>query len=392
MNRRTFARTLAVTALSYRRILGANDRLGMALIGAGRRGREVMQAFLTTGQVDLRCICDLYDVQRDRARQMLVKGAEKPYECATHEFALAASGVDAVLIGTPDHWHLDIALDSFRQRKHVYLEKPAVHQFAEGPVLLKAARTSGRVCSVGTQQRSGAHYRQARDQYILAGKLGKVVMVRTAWSNFPWQARRIAPQAKPAGLDWLRFLGKTPYFEYDHARYDSWRYFPEYGGGVLADILNHWSDVAQWLMDDAQPIDCVASGGIYQLNDGRVNPDTVHAIVRYRKGWSLSFESTVLPVRDERPGVTFVGTEGTLEITRAEFVFRPNQGEPVTVKAEGDLNVAHCRDFVQAVRQGSQPAADVAVGLQGLLPCLMARAAYWSGQRVRYDAARNEIM
>jgi predicted dehydrogenase len=381
----------AFTAASYSRILGANDRIGMALIGSGRRGRDVMKAFLDTGRVDLKVICDVYDVQRERARGLVTGAMEKPFECTAHEFALSRGGVDAVLIGAPDHLHLDLATAAFQAGKHVYLEKPATHHFHEGPLLLRAARMSGKVCSVGTQQRSGAHYKQARAEYFDTGKLGKVLFVRTYWSNFPWQARTIAKQPKPAGLDWIRFLGKTPYYEYDHARYDSWRYFPEYGGGVLADILNHWADVAVWMMSDT-PVDCVATGGIYNANDGRVNPDTVNAIVRFKKGWNLTFESSVHKLRDDRPGVLFEGTEGTLEITRADFVFRPNgKGETITVKAAGPLEIAHASDFLNAIKTGAKPSADIDAALAGLVPSHLARAAYWSGKRVKYDEGRNEI-
>jgi predicted dehydrogenase len=391
MQRRTFLKAATFTAASYSRILGANDRIGMALIGSGRRGRDVMKAFLDTGRVDLKVICDVYDVQRERARSLVTGGMEKPFECNAHEFALSRGGVDAVLIGSPDHLHLDQATAAFQAGKHVYLEKPATHHFNEGPLLLRAARASGKVCSIGTQQRSGAHYKQARAEYFDSGKLGKVLFVRTYWSNFPWQARTIAKQAKPAGLDWMRFLGKTPYYDYDHARYDSWRYFPEYGGGVLADILNHWADVAVWMMNDT-PVDCVATGGIYNANDGRVNPDTVNAILRFKKGWNLTFQSSVHKLRDERPGVFFEGTEGTLEITRADYVFRPNgNGEAATVKASGPLELAHASDFLNAIKMGTKPSADVDVALAGLVPSHMARAAYWSGQRVKYDEGRNEI-
>ena len=392
MDRRKFLTRAAVTAASYRRVLGANSRVGMALIGGGRRGREVMKAHLDTGKVDLRVICDVYNVQRDRAQSLLAPTGEKPFECVAHEEALARPGVDAVLIAVPDHLHLDIAKDAFAVGKHVYLEKPATHHFDEGPQLLRAARLSGKVCQVGTQQRSGAHYQQAREQIFAAGKLGKVVFVRAFWSNFPWQARRIEPGPKPSQLDWLRFLGRTPYMEYDAARYDSWRYFPEYGGGVLADILNHWADVAQWMMDDAKPLNAVATGGIYALNDGRANPDSVNAILQYSKGWNLSFESTVLPVRDDRPSVIFVGTEGTLDIARDGYVLTPAKGAPVRVAASGSLELAHASDFLKAIETGKRPNGDVQIALEGVLPCHLARAAYWSGRRMRYDSGTHEIV
>lgn len=370
MNRRKFA---AMTAMSYSRVFGANERLGMALIGSGRRGRDVMKAFLETRRADLRCVADVYDVQRDRARAALGK---PEHECVAHQEALARPGVDAVLIGTPDHLHLDIATDAFRARKHVYLEKPAIHGEAEGAKLLAAWKASGVICQVGTQQRSGDHYKRAKAEIFAKQRLGKVTHVRAVWSNFPWQSRKIAPQPKPAGLDWERFLGRAPKRPYDWARYDSWRYYRDYGGGVLADILNHWADVAQWMMDDASPIDASALGGIYEANPGRENPDTVSAIVQYRN-WNLTFECTALPVRDDRPGVVFFGTEGTLDLARSSYVFTPHKGQVEEVKATGSLEVAHAADFMDAIKSNRTPTTPIATALEGLRPSFATRTAYW---------------
>jgi predicted dehydrogenase len=388
MNRREWITGAVWSAASLNRVHGANERIGIALIGSGRRGREVMKAFLETNEAELRSVCDIYDVQRERARAAL--GAV-PHECSRHEEALSRPGVDAVLIAVPDHLHLDIAKDALASGKHVYLEKPCTHRFEEGAALEKAAEAAGRVCQVGTQQRSGTHYRRAKEDIFGEKRLGHVPFVRASWSNFPWQARRIGLKPKPAGLDWPRFLGRAPKVQYDWVRYDSWRYFPDYGGGVLADILNHWADVAQWMMGDANPRAAVALGGIYELNDGRLNPDTVNAVVQYRD-WNLAFESTVLPVRDDRPSVVFQGTEGTLDLARDGYVFTPHKGAAVRVAAEGSLEAAHARDFSAAVRTGRAPSAGIRAALEGVLPSHLTRAAYWSGNRVRYDAAKNEII
>lgn len=336
VNRRRFGKALLGGAASYGRIVGANERLGFALVGSGRRGRDVMKAFLGTGRAHLAVIADVYNVQRDRARQALGTALE----VASDEEALAKPGVDAVLIASPDHLHLSQASRALRAAKHVFLEKPMVHSFEQGAALRGEVHQSGRVLQAGQQQRSGAHYLEARERYFASGRIGKVAMVRTNWSNFPWQTRRIAPGPKPGGLDWRRFLGPAPYVPWSFDRYDAWRYFPDYGGGVLADIFTHWADVAQWFMGDASPVRATALGGIYQLNDGRGNPDTVNAIVQY-KGWNLSFESTVLPVRDDRPTVVFHGTGGTLDIARDGYVFTPAQGAVEQAKATGSLEAAH---------------------------------------------------
>ncbi len=391
MKRRTFlfgASAAAITAASYKRILGANDRLGMALVGSGRRGREVMKAFLTTDRVDLRCLADVYDVQRARARDFL---GVKPQELIAIEEALSRRDVDAVLIGSPDHLHLTQTLAALKAGKHVYLEKPTTHHFDEGAQLIDAVRKSGKVCQTGTQQRSGAHYRRAKEEIFEKGKLGQVVFARAVWHDFPWQRRRIEPQPKPAGLDWDRFLGPAPKVAYEWIRYDSWRYFPDYGGGLLADILTHWADVAQWMMNESRPLNAVATGGIYQLNDGRVNPDTVNAVLQYRN-WNLTFESSALPIRNERPGVFFQGTEGGLELTRAEYVFIPNKGEPVVVRAEGNLEIAHATDFLEAVKAGKRPNADIQTGVDACNPVHLAKAAYWKRKRMRFDSAGTRII
>lgn len=383
----------AITSASYSRILGANDRLGMALVGSGRRGREVMKAFLSTGRIELRCLADVYDVQRGRARDFL---AVKPSEVVAIEEALSRRDVDAVLIGSPDHLHLTHTLASLKAGKHIYLEKPTSHHFDEGAKFIAAVNQSGKVCQTGTQQRSGAHYRRAKEEIFDKGKLGKVVFARAIWHDFPWQRRRIEPQPKPAGLDWERFLGSAPKVAYDWVRYDSWRYFPDYGGGLLADILTHWADVAQWMMNESRPLNAVATGGIYQMKDGRVNPDTVNAVLQYGGGqngtWNLTFESSVLPIRNERPGVFFQGTEGTLEITRAEYVFTPNKGEVQVVKAEGNLEVAHANNFLDAVKNGSRPSADVRTGIEACNPVHLAKAAYWKKRRMKFDQTGTRIV
>ncbi len=394
MRRRAFltgAGGAILSAASYARVRGANDRLGMALVGSGRRGREVMKAFLATGRAELRCVADVYDVQRGRAREFL--GVQPPEVVAIEE-ALARREVDAVLLGTPDHLHLAQTTAALRAGKHVYLEKPTSHQFEEGARFLAAARGAARglVIQTGTQQRSGGHYRRAKEEIFAKGRLGKVIFARAVWHDFPWQRRKIDPQPRPAGLDWERFLGPAPRIAYDWIRYDSWRYFPEYGGGLLADILTHWADVAQWMMDEPRPANAVATGGIYQLRDGRVNPDTVNAVLQYPGGWNLTFESSVLPIRNERPGVFFQGTEGTLDITRAEYVFTPNKGEAQVVKAEGSLEIAHAASFLDAVRNGTRPSADLQTGLDACNPVHLAKAAYWNRKRMKFDPTGARIV
>ncbi len=395
MRRRDFlidAAKVAVTAASYKRIIGANEKLGMALAGSGRRGREVMKAFLTTGRVSLHCICDVYDVQRGRAKEFLLETGDKVHETIAIEDATGRNDVDAILIGSPDHLHLTQTLIALKAGKHIYLEKPTTYNYDEGEKLVEAVRKSGLVVQTGTQQRSGAHYRRAKEEIFDKVKLGKVIFARAVWHDFPWQRRKIDPQPKPNGLDWDRFIGPAPKVPYDWIRYDAWRYFPDYGGGLLADILTHWADAAQWMMNESRPLSAVASGGIYQLKDGRINPDTVNAILQYPGGWNLTFESSVLPIRNERPGVFFQGTEGTLDITRDGYLFTPGKGEPQVVKAEGNLDIAHVADFLDAVKNSSRPSADIRTGVEACNPVHLAKAAYWKKKSMKFDSTGTKII
>ncbi len=390
MNRRDWAKVVggaAITAASYRRVLGANDRVGMALIGSGRRGRQVMQALLQTGRVDLRCICDVYDLHRNQAKELLAPKNSELFECVAHEDALQRTDVDAVLLAVPDHLHIDLASAALAAGKHVYLEKPTTHHFSEQQRLRDAVNRSTKILQCGTQQRSGEHYIRAKEEIFEKNKLGKVVIVRAMWSDFPWQTRHIGPRPKPATLDWERFLGPAPRVPYDWIRYDSWRYFPDYGNGLVADILTHWADVAQWMMNETHPLNASARGGIYAKSDrdGRVNPDTINAVLQYANDWNLTFESSVLPLKAQEPTVVFLGTEGSLDISRERYIFMPNKGEQQVVKATGPLELAHAANFIDAITTGAKPNAGVETGIQACNPVHLANRAFWEKKQIVWE-------
>ena len=208
-----------------------------------------------------------------------------------------------------------------------------------------------------------------------------MLFARAVWHNFPWQQRHITNEAKPAALDWDRFLGPAKHVPYETVRYTSWRYFPDYGAGLLADILTHWVDVAQWMLNDADPQMAAAAGGIYGQHDGRENPDTVSALLRYRD-WNLNFESSVLSIRNQRPTVFFEGTEGTLDLAREGYIFTPNNGQPVTVNASESLEVAHTRNFLDAIVKGSPLNAPLSAGIDASRPVQMSLQSYWTGKEI----------
>ena len=269
----------AATAASYSRVMGANDRVQLGLIGCGERGRSDTGKFLKTGQVDVTAVCDIYGEQIDKARQL----APQARNYTDHRKLLESKDVQAVLIGTPDHWHAETAIDALNAGKDVYVEKPLTLKIEEGPAIVKAARVNNRICQVGMQQRSGQHYIQARREYMDTNKLGKITLARTWWHGNSYHLRR-APaslQQKPSNLDWAHFLGPLKWRDYDPQQYFNWRAYLDFGGGQVTDLFTHWIDVVHMFMNKDVPISAVAAGGVYHYKDGRTAPDTINVLLEY---------------------------------------------------------------------------------------------------------------
>src|SRR5690348_15928223 len=213
----------AATALSYSRVLGANDRVQLALIGCGERGTYDMGNFVKTGNVDVGALCDIWASQFEKTKQRQPAAANaKTFE--DHRKVLDMKEVDVTLIGVPDHWHAPIAIDALNAGKDVYVEKPLTLTPEEGPAIVKAARINNRVCQVGMQQRSGQHYIQAKQQYLDTGKLGQITLARTWWHGNGYHLRK-APASlatQPDNLDWNRYLGRLKWRDWDPQQYWNW--------------------------------------------------------------------------------------------------------------------------------------------------------------------------
>ena len=186
VNRRRFlSGAAAVTALSYSRVMGANEKLRLGVIGLGDRGSGDMGNFLRDPNVEVGALCDIWGDKLDRAKNRAAQA--KTY--ADHRELLANKDIDIVLIAVPDHWHVPIAIDALNAGKDVYCEKPLSLTPEEGPLVVKAARINNRICQVGMQQRSGTHYLQAKAEYFDTGKIGKVTLARTWWHGNSYHLR-----------------------------------------------------------------------------------------------------------------------------------------------------------------------------------------------------------
>jgi predicted dehydrogenase len=387
-----FRGSLAFTAASYSRILGANDRLGLGVIGCGERGRGDMRLFLKQTGVQVVAVCDIYGEMIDRAQQM-APGAQA---FTDHRKLLELKEVDIVLIATPDHWHAQTTIDALNAGKDVYVEKPLTLKIEEGPEIVKAARVNERICQVGMQQRSGPHYIQAKKEYIDTGRLGKITLARTWWHGNVYHLRR-APERlrqKPSNLDWARFLGPVKWRDWDPQQYWNWRAYLDFGGGQITDLFTHWVDVVHMFLGQDIPVSAVGAGGVYVYKDGRTAPDTINVLLEYPNDLTVTFEATLAPGL-RGAAVEFVGTEGRLWIDRSRFEFQSAEkgAQPVVVKAPNpDMTADHIANFLECVRTRKLPNGDVLIGHRSAQASHLGNIAYLQKRRIRFDPVHEEIL
>jgi predicted dehydrogenase len=387
----------SLTAASYSRVLGANDRIQLGAIGVGDRGRHDMHMFLNTGNVDVTAVCDIYSQQIDLAKQQ----APNARSFKDHRQLLETKDIDVVLIATPDHWHATCAIDALNSGRDVYVEKPLTRTIEEGPKIVKAARVNNRVCQVGMQQRSGKHYLEAKKEYIDAGKLGKITLARTWWHGNGYHLRR-APaslQTLPSNLDWARFLGPVKWRDYDPQQYFNWRAYLDFGGGQVTDLFTHWIDVVHMFMGHDVPVSAVAAGGVYAYKDGRTAPDTINVLLEYPAEYTATFEATLAP-GITGAAVEMCGTKGRLYIDRGRYEFREagRNSVPVVVQATrgeagGDaLTEDHVINFLECVRSRKRPNGDVLIGHRSAQASHLGNIAYVEKRRIDFDPVREEIL
>ena len=389
LNRRDFARASAVTALSYSRVLGSNDRVGLGVVGTGERGSYVMSLFQKEAEIEVRALCDVYAVKVDQALQK-APGAQT---FSDHRRLLELKQLDAVLVGTPDHWHKGVAIDALNAGKDVYCEKPLVSRREDGPEIVRAARVNQRICQVGMQQRSGTVYLEARDKFVSSGLLGKLTHVWCVWNSGVPRPLPAEPREKPTNLDWVRFLGPVKYRDWNPAQYLDFRAFLDFGGGKMTDFGAHWIDVVHMFTGVDAPLSVAAQGGVfYDFHDGRTAPDTISALYTY-PGFTVHFESLAVTGGPEY-GVTFFGEKGWLYVNRNRYEFHPagKGAEPVIAKFPGDITQQHVRNFLDCCRTRKLPNGDVYIGHRSAQACLLAVQAYEERRTLHFDEQREEVL
>ena len=433
MERRQFIQQVAgtalasATALSGARILGANDRVNVGLIGCGGRGRGDANLLRQVSGVNVVAVCDVYEPHAEAAKAWAGSGCRS---YGDFRKLLEQRDVDAVLVATPDHWHAAITVLACQAGKDVYVEKPLGHTIREGRKMVEAARRYNRVVQTGTQHRSAPHIRQAAE-IVQSGQIGPVHFVRV-WNYLnmsPDGIGRVADSAPLSGLDWDFYLGPAPLVPFNKNRFlASYRWFWDYAGGMATDYGTHRLDSVHQVMGVDAPRSAVAAGGRFELADGAETPDVLQITYEY-PGFVLSYEASMLndhgcggrtPGKkyystrsaDDRPhGMAFYGSKGSLFADRLGFEVYPEpRGEsgpgaantsggtvegfrtnPLEVAGE-DATGLHLKNFIKCVRTRQKPAADVEIGHRSTIVPHLGNIAFWSGRKIRWDAEREETL
>lgn len=435
ITRRTLLKqAAAATALSYTRVLGANDRVRMALVGFSDRAQAALiPAFFANAKeqnFEMVAVSDIWKLRREEGCAFVEKfGGQRPEPVRNNDELYARKDVDAVIISTADFQHAPHGVEAVRAGRDAFIEKPLANQMADARAILKAVKETGRVVQIGTQRRSGTPAIKARE-FIQSGQFGELSMVRLInHVNQPGRWRRTALVAKlrQEDTDWNRWRMRRSEEPFDARKYIEFRLFWPYSSGIFDQWMVHQIDSLHMITGLSRPRSVVASGGIYQFRDGRVNPDTVLAVFDYgplkdpAKGFQVEFSSRMGNSAggaddyyySER-GTLVVGTgkvtpEGGLtqryaaevgksaslvtETKLFERETRPTGATPEEGVPRADATTsAHMKNWMQCIRTRKAPVADIEAGYSHSIALCMAIAALHSGKRAKFDEKTQEVV
>ena len=290
-----------------------SDNIQLALIGAGSQGQADTRFALQVPGVKLVAAADCYDGRLTHVKELW--GADV-FTTRDYREILSRKEVDAVLIATPDHWHKQAAVDSLRAGKDVYLEKPMIHLYSDGPEIIAAAKSSNRILQVGSQRVSSILYAKAKE-LLASGAIGKLNMVTARWdrnSSIGAWNYSIPLDASAETCDWPRFLGSAPKLPFNAERFFQWRKWKDYGSGVAGDLFVHLFSGTHFITGAHGPTRAMATGGLRFWKDGRDADDVLLALFDYPEGFQLSLHVNFVDGGEESEGFLFTGSEGLMEI------------------------------------------------------------------------------
>ena len=381
------------------RVLGANDRIRIGIIGAGDRGMELVNHIRACPNTEIAGFADIYDKRLETAAAVVPGAAIR----RDYRSLLEDSAIDAVAIATPQHLHAQQFCDAIAAGKHIYLEKTMALTIAQAKQMRAAYEADDRrhVVQIGHQACSTGHVADVRQFLARPDRMGKIAAIsmqmhRNTPVTKPQWARPalLTPDLSPDRLDWASFLGDAPQHEFDPNRFVHWRYFWDYSGGSVFEHMSQQLSFWYGTLNLDIPQSATMKGGIYLWKDGRQVPDTVSVTLQQPEEILVSWVSGL---GNNQLGVTedVLGTHGT--ITRAgqvryvpQKVNRPDLQEIAGRSAH--VPQAHFQNFLDCIRLGGDPNCPLELGYRVSIACRMAVESYLQGRTVRWDPRREEIV
>jgi predicted dehydrogenase len=380
----------AIAAAGYfdtPRAFAANETINIGCIGTGGRCQGLMRVLSSLPGVRIVAVCDVWDVNLAAGKKLA-----DPQAATTKDFRelLDRKDIDAVVIGTPDHWHSPITIEACAAGKDVYVEKPLTHDLSEGAAVIDAQNRHQRIVQVGTQQRSMPHIQKAAE-LVKSGQLGDIHKVHLTWNRNQPRWMHNEGKVDPNSVDWKRFAGdrSQPFDEY---RFRNWRWFWDFGGGILTDLMVHWLDVAHWLLDLDHPLSAMTVGDNFSTAGKWETPDTIQTLLHYPT-CEVHFEGTFVNAH-QGSKIELMGSNGTLYIDRGRYEITPERNKPLQAselilgtgprgadgydKPPGEL--LHLSNWIECIRSRQKPNATAEMGVSAAAAAHLANQAYRSNQ------------
>jgi len=411
--------------------IAANDHIQIALIGAGGQGQGDTKTAAQVPGVKVVAAADCYDGCLEHAKELW---GNDILTTRDYNEILARKDIDAVIIATPDHWHMRASVDAMNAGKDVYCEKPMIHLYSDGPKIIDTWRKTNRIVQVGSQGVSSIIYKKAKE-LLAAGAIGTLNMV-TVWydrnsAQGAWQYT-VPYDASPTTCDWPRFLGTAPKIPFNGEHFFQWRKWKAYGSGVAGDLFVHLFSGVHLITDTHGPTRALATGGLRFWKDGRDVPDVVMALYDYEKGFNLSVRTNFVDGGSESEGFVFTGSEGSmiigddgvtitrvpreqepgvrvspfaeaiqkrmLEIYHEKYPITHPTGAPllgeekyVAPKGYSD-HYDHVKNWIDAIRTRQLIVEDPVFGFRAAGTALLSNVSYDRGQAVRWDPDEMKLL
>ncbi len=402
-----------MSAKSYRNIIGANDRINVAMIGVNSRGKSMSGTFASQKNANVACICDVDERAIPKAIKaaMDVNPANTPKSEKDCRKVMEDKTIDAIYIATPDHWHAPLTIMGCQAGKHVYVEKPVSHNPHEGELSIEAARKYNRVVQMGAQRRSAPILTQGIEQ-LHKGIIGRVYMAKTWYTN----ARKstfLTPGTVPTWLDYDLWQGPAPRMPYkDGLIHYNWHWFWHWGTGEALNNGTHEVDVARWGLGVDFPTRVTSVGGRYHFKDDWETPDTQIVAMDYPGGISLVWESRSSngrKIEGADRGIIFYGENGSLDTgddaykvydLNGKLVSEVNSESAETKNLEGrntsspslKMDSLHVADFLDAIRNNRRPNCDVETGYKSVLAMQLGNISWRVGHDLNIDSKNGHII